>query len=144
VRTIVDFPPSYPLVNRFVAEIALPSALSAAEADESLDPELVPLIDYRNTDFFVRLKTGATYLFVACTPDFAADHMARERENAYIETGLVLVREMTIDCLLAAIEACLFIGEVDRFGVRQQDIEGAYGDEGEGSPHAKGDSVDRG
>jgi len=99
----------YPAILRLVAAIDVPDDL------DNLDS---------NTDFFVRLHDGRSFLFVAITPENLRFLMDRDREKSYLIPGMVIVSAITIDCVLDAVEHWLPPSEADagligEFGILQ-------------------------
>src|SRR4051812_45191691 len=95
---IVDFPSEYALTNELVEAIYGYSALSKEEETDDISWQ----IDYRNIDFFVRLKDSHTYSFTAFTPEFVIDYIERENERSFVAPGLILVRDVNRECLIGA------------------------------------------
>lgn len=60
-----------------------------------------------NADVFMRMKDGQSYSFTAFTPDNAKSLMLEGDESALISPGLILVRRMSLEAILEALEACL-------------------------------------
>jgi hypothetical protein len=106
MRIMRRFPREFPLVQEYVQAVVFPHELASGE---------------ENADFFVELKGGDSYSFLACTPDYAKCYMERENERSFISPGLLLVRDIAIDSLLSAVEECLATGELTRIGVLQID-----------------------
>lgn len=103
----------YPRIRRSVVAIDVPNNLDNPES---------------NTDFFVRLHDGRTFLFVAITPENLRLLMDRDQEKSYLIPGMVVVSAITIDCILDAIEHWLpssesDVGLIEEFGILQVRLE---------------------
>ena len=126
MRIVTSFPEQYALVHQKVAELKLYYPLS----EEDDDPDVMVSyeltkngfkVDYRNYDFSVTLRDGRSFIFTACTPDYVRDFMEREGEISFVESGLLLVREVSLETMLDALEKCLEKEELyglEHFGIR--------------------------
>lgn len=109
--TFSDFAEQYPSLRRWVASIQIPG-----ELDDSGG----------NTDFFVTLRDGRTFLFVAITPENMRFLMDRDGDRSFLAPGMIVASAVNLDCLLDAIEQWLPRDEHDEgllehFGVLQSD-----------------------
>ena len=109
MRTIDHFAPSYPLTKAAVRGVTLVGSGEAEELD----------LPSPNIDFFVELIDDRIYSFVACTPDFIRRHLQENGLKAFISPGLVIVSEISVECLLAAVEECLSLDLLERIGIPQ-------------------------
>jgi hypothetical protein len=107
---ITTFPTKYPLTNENVQEIEIVGYLTQEEAEA--DPGYPPLIqqEYRNFDFFVRLRDGRSYAFVASIPEFIREYMERENEDSFLSPGLVIIRGINETSVIDAVESWLRLG----------------------------------
>jgi hypothetical protein len=119
MQSISSFPPGYPLVDQCVRAIVLPHNLSEDLEAVGVASEQCPATDSGNADFFVETKGGETYSFLACMPDFVECYMERENERSFVSPGLLLVRDISLESILAAVEDCLQQGALERLGVLQ-------------------------
>jgi hypothetical protein len=125
VRRLRTFPKKYKLINEKVAEIRFYYAFSREEEDveflRMVDAGEVST-DYREYEFFVTLKDGRGFGFAASTPEYLRDYMDKHGERTYVDSGLVIVGEVTVDTILEALEKCLE-GEgsygLEAYGYRQ-------------------------
>jgi hypothetical protein len=104
---IVLFPEKYVLVNRFVDRISC-----VAESDELLGS--LGLTD-GNIDFYVYLRTGLSYAFVAATPENARFEMDSQDIRAFVVVGMIIVAAADADSIMEAIEQCLEITQNDEY-----------------------------
>jgi hypothetical protein len=127
MSTLSTFPPECPLINQYVKEIRLNYALSRNDEDPSILPVLDEAVehgarvDYRYYDYFVTLKDGRCFGFSACTPEYIRDSLDRSQALSFVESGLVVVAEVTVPALLDALEQCLEKAELyglEHFGFR--------------------------
>lgn|GEM_PF-4777429 len=118
MRDITVFPKELERVNERVAELTLKNPLSRDEqSTEGL--ELITKYgieqDYRTCELVLQLKNGRAYGFMAATPEYLRDYMERENLPSFVVLGLLVVREMTEEAILHALETCL--DEAAYFGV---------------------------
>ena len=104
---IVLFPEKYVLVNRFVDRITC-----VVESDEL--PGSLGLLD-GNIDFYVYLRTGLSYAFVAATPENARFEMDRQGIRAFVVVGMIIVAAVDSNSIMEAIEQCLEITQNDEY-----------------------------
>lgn len=109
--TFSDFAEHYPRLRRWVASVQVPGGLD--------DPG-------GNTDFFVTLRDGSTFSFVAFTPENMRFLIDRDGDKSFLAPGMIVVSAITLDCLLDAIERWLPRDEhgdglLEHFGVLQSD-----------------------
>jgi hypothetical protein len=100
---IRDFPAAYPLIREKVDSIYW-YALSKEQEDPNLDPETASWMDYRYLDYFVGLKNGDTYSFTGHMLDQMREVMEEEGLKSWVEVGGVVLREISIECILDAVE----------------------------------------
>jgi hypothetical protein len=114
---ISTFPPKYALTNEYVQEIEIVGYLT--EEEPKADPGYTSLIrqEYRNFDFFVRLRVGRSYAFVASTPEFIREYMERENEESFLSPGLVIVRRINETSVIDAVESWLRLGLHSQLGL---------------------------
>ena len=117
---ITTFPTKYPLTNEYVQEIEIVGYLTQEEAEA--DPGYPPLMlqvhqEYRNFDFFVRLRDGRSYAFVASIPEFIREYMERENEDSFLSPGLVIVRRIDETSVMDAVESWLRLGLHSQLGL---------------------------
>jgi hypothetical protein len=124
MTTITEFPPKYPLTREHVIEIEIIGHLTREEweADPYYDPDMSPCFD--NFDFFVRLKDGRVYGFEASLPEFIREYMERENEDSFLSPGLVIIRNLSRESMMDAVERVLHQGlgfgyELEHYGVLQ-------------------------
>ena len=110
VRRLTSFPTTYKLINEKIAEIRFYYSFSREEED----PEALKLMDegllstdYRYYTFFVTLKDGRGFAFAARTPEFIREAMEKESQISWVESGLLVVSEISVKTLLDALEKCL-------------------------------------
>ena len=117
MRTITTFSEQWPLLNEQVAEVTLLHALSAAEHDAETLAEMAELginEDYRACELWMKMKDGRTFGFMASTPEYLRDYMERENTATFVLLGLLVVREITEDVIMNALERSL--SEVATYG----------------------------
>lgn len=118
MRTITTFSEQWRLANEQVAEVTLIHALSPADHyAETLTwiAELGLNEDYRACELWVVMKDGRTFGFLAATPEYLRDYMERENELSFVSLGLLVVRQITEEAIMNAIETSL--SEADTYGV---------------------------
>ena len=110
MRTITTFSEQWHLLYEQVAEVTLISALSPAEHDAETLAEMAELginVDYRACELWMTMKDGRTFGFMASTPEYLRDYMERENQASFVLLGLLIVREMTEESILNALESSL-------------------------------------
>ena len=110
MRALRSFPKQYKLVNERVAEVRFYYAFSREEEDvetQSVLDEGVISTDYRNYDFFVTLKDGRGFGFSAYTPEYIRDYLTKERLISFVDSGIVIVSDISVEALLAGLEKSL-------------------------------------
>ena len=114
---ITTFPIQYPLTNEHVQEIEIVGYLTQedAEADPDYDPHLHQ--EYRNFDFFVRLRDSRSYAFVASIPEYIREYMERENEDSFLSPGLVVIRRINETSVIDAVESWLRQGLNSQLGL---------------------------
>ena len=74
--------------------------------------------------FFVRLNDGREFAFTAFTQDNIKHLMQQDDQRCFVSPGLVIVRDIDIESILACIEQCLVLSNnymtLDHFGVMQR------------------------
>jgi hypothetical protein len=77
--------------------------------------------DYRAVEFWIVLKDGRTFGFMAATPEYLRDYLDRENLLSFVSLGLLVVSQITEQALLDALENSLSQAtryEVDSLGYR--------------------------
>jgi hypothetical protein len=121
---MTTFPEKYKLVNKYVQELRLyyelPSDRQPQEdvmAPNQMTPAIIP--EDRSYDYFVTLKDGRCFGFSAYTPEFFRDYMEREHDISFVDSGIVIVRSVTVDSILDSLEKCLYLAKdygIEHFG----------------------------
>jgi hypothetical protein len=110
MRTITSFPERFTQINDQVAELFLKHYLSRDEVDpEDLAQYAewgIQEEEYRICDIWITLKDGRVFGFQPATPEYLREYMERERELAFVSSGLLVISEMTEEAILNAIEQC--------------------------------------
>jgi hypothetical protein len=100
------FPEQYQRINESVEEIAWAldqdyfTPWSEHGANPSPDPRLSP-------DVHITLNTGKTYRITVDTPDHIKEYMLQTGAKSHFEEGLILVREVSWECIFDAVENLL-------------------------------------
>lgn len=92
METVEVFPVGYKHLVHYVKNVLIIDDLLGGEG---------------NADVFMRMKNGQSYSFTAFTPDNAKSFMLAENENAFVSPGLILVRQLSLEAILDALDACL-------------------------------------
>jgi len=106
------FPDYLPGLNESVADIAWAQDLytnSWSEDGEAAEPD-----SRFSADVFITLNSGKAYRITVNTPTHIKNHMDQGGAKSYFEEGLILVSEVTWDCIFDAIERLL---EDDFYGL---------------------------
>ncbi|HST04986.1 MAG TPA: hypothetical protein VLQ48_09640 [Chloroflexia bacterium] len=129
--TMRSFPKRYKLINELVAGINLYYALSPDDftlEERTLYPQ-IETAEYRYYNFFVTLKDGRAFGFCAWTPELVREYMDERKELSFVNSGLLMVSEISIEAVLDALENCLDQARLyglEHFGFRsnrQGDVE---------------------
>lgn len=129
--TMRSFPKLYKLINELVAGIKFYYALSPEDftlEERALFPE-IETAEYRYYNFFVTLKDGREFGFCAWTPELVREYMEKQKEISFVNSGLLMVSEISIEALLDGLENCLEqapLYGLEHFGFRsnrQGDVE---------------------
>ncbi len=127
MTTITSFPARFGHINKQVDTLNLIHALSPDDLDLETQSLLELLVaeganvDYRSCDFYIILKDGSCFGFSACTPEYLRDMMERSGTLSFVEAGLLLVSEMTLEAILTALEEALSSAHyygLEHFGYR--------------------------
>lgn len=110
MKSIVEFQDIYRYTKNHVKSIDFPHELSELDG---------------NADFFVNLKNGNSYSFTAFTTDNIKELMHKDDLLCFTAPGLIIVRSITIQAILKAVEECLihsFEGgiAIDHYGILQR------------------------
>lgn len=73
-----------------------------------------------NLDIFVSLRNGKTYSFTVFTVSNLVKLMNQNEEKSFVCPDFLIVRELSLDCILDGISTCLELG-IERFGILQKD-----------------------
>ena len=107
-RSIRSFPPEYTYLNDQVDELCLVHYLSISEMDaEDAALALQRNEDFSYAEFWIVLKDGRTFGFLAAMPEHLRTHMDREHELSFVSLGLLVVSEVTEKAIMDAVGKCL-------------------------------------
>jgi hypothetical protein len=122
-----SFPKRYKLINKLVAGIHFYYALTPDDFTQE-ERALYPKIDaaeYRYYNFFVTMKDGRGFGFCAWTPELVREYMNDQNEISFVNSGLLMVSEISIEALLHALENCLEeapLYGLEHFGFRSTNL----------------------
>lgn len=126
--TMRSFPKRYKLINELVAGINFYYALSPDDftlEGRALYPQF-ETEEYRYYNFFVTLKDGRGFGFCAWTPELVREYMDEQKDISFVNSGLLMVSEISIEALLDTLENCLEQARLyglEHFGFRSTHLE---------------------
>lgn len=91
-----DFDEQYQLINQLVGRIFWDQEGRTSQ----LDPRW-------SADVYITLKAGKTYRITVDTPDHLKQSMEKSNRRSHFEEGLILVKEISLECILDAVENLL-------------------------------------